>query len=574
MANRFWVGGTAAWDATALLKWSTTTGGVGGAAVPTAADDVFFDANSGAGTVTASGSGVCRNLDFTGFVGTFAGSGGLTVSGTFTWAAGMTRTHTGGVTFNATAGVQGITSNGIAFGGTITLNGVGGTWQLQDAAIVVSTVTLTNGALDTNSKNFTCGSFTASGAAARVLTIANSTVTLTAGNWNLSSSTNLTVSAAGSSLTFATSTAAALAFQSGGFTYGDVTFAGSGTGTLTVSGLPVVRDFRVSNSGGASYVCSTTLTIQRDYIFSGYTGTWSGSGTTLIGRHFTAAAGMTATSITGLTFNATSGSSLITTNGVALNNAITFDGVGGTWVLQDALSTSRGLTLTNGTLDTNGKAVACTRVASVNSNTRALNLTNMTLTLNGLNLVVFDLTGAGMTFSSAGSLIRVNNTGSVLTNVQNFNQGSLAFNNVEFFGTGPGNFSFTSATGASFTSFANNSTAPTLTVLGNNTFGSFALTNPPDTLTLGAGSTQTIGVLTMSGAAGSPLAIRSTVPGTQARLSVPKNNVAGDYIDAQDCVATGGARWFAGKHGVNSGGNNGWRFTDAAPRPPAVKFAA
>ena len=42
-ANRYWVGGTDSWDATPGLKWSTISGGTGGAAVPTSTDDVFFD---------------------------------------------------------------------------------------------------------------------------------------------------------------------------------------------------------------------------------------------------------------------------------------------------------------------------------------------------------------------------------------------------------------------------------------------------------------------------------------------------------------------------------------------------
>jgi len=46
MANRYWVGGTATWDATAGTKWSTTSGGSGGASVPTSIDNVFFDGSS------------------------------------------------------------------------------------------------------------------------------------------------------------------------------------------------------------------------------------------------------------------------------------------------------------------------------------------------------------------------------------------------------------------------------------------------------------------------------------------------------------------------------------------------
>ena len=75
MANRYWVGGTANWDATAGTKWATTSGGAGGAAVPTSADDVFFDAASGAVTCTLTGGyfASCLSLTCTGFTGTLAG---------------------------------------------------------------------------------------------------------------------------------------------------------------------------------------------------------------------------------------------------------------------------------------------------------------------------------------------------------------------------------------------------------------------------------------------------------------------------------------------------------------------
>ena len=81
MASRYWVGGSATWDGTAGSKWSTTSGGAGGAAVPTNADDVFFDANSGSVTVTVSGSRACLNLDTSGFTGTIDfGSSVLTIA--------------------------------------------------------------------------------------------------------------------------------------------------------------------------------------------------------------------------------------------------------------------------------------------------------------------------------------------------------------------------------------------------------------------------------------------------------------------------------------------------------------
>ena len=62
MADRYWVGGTANWDGTAGTKWATTSGGAGGASVPTAADNVFFDAASGAVTVTVAATSNCLNF--------------------------------------------------------------------------------------------------------------------------------------------------------------------------------------------------------------------------------------------------------------------------------------------------------------------------------------------------------------------------------------------------------------------------------------------------------------------------------------------------------------------------------
>ena len=70
MADRYWVGGTANWDGTAGTKWATTSGGAGGSAIPTTADDVYFDNNSGAVTVTVVGSASitnCKSLNFLGF---------------------------------------------------------------------------------------------------------------------------------------------------------------------------------------------------------------------------------------------------------------------------------------------------------------------------------------------------------------------------------------------------------------------------------------------------------------------------------------------------------------------------
>lgn len=76
MANRYWVGGTGTWDSSNTTNWSATSGGTGGASVPTSSDDVFFNANSGSGVVTL-GAATVRTIDLRGFTGSFSSSGGI-----------------------------------------------------------------------------------------------------------------------------------------------------------------------------------------------------------------------------------------------------------------------------------------------------------------------------------------------------------------------------------------------------------------------------------------------------------------------------------------------------------------
>lgn len=118
MAARYWVGGTANWDATAGTKWALTSGGAGGQAVPTSADDVFFTAASGAVTVSVSAAASCLTLIFTGYTGTFTINSGftLTVTGTaITLGAGMTFTP-------GTTGILSTQGNQTAI--TINFNGI------------------------------------------------------------------------------------------------------------------------------------------------------------------------------------------------------------------------------------------------------------------------------------------------------------------------------------------------------------------------------------------------------------------------------------------------------------------
>ena len=197
MADRYWVGGSSTWDATALLKWALTSGGVGGQAVPTASDDVYIDSGSGAVTVTLNATSVCKSLSFTSgsgaFTGTFAGAQPLAISGNLTLVSGMTWSNTSQITFNSTT-AQTITSAGKTLNNLFTFNGVAGSWQLQDALTTTSTagVVLTNGSLDLNNKNLTCVGFGSNNANTRSLIFGTGSIYLTGNAGTIFTTANAT----------------------------------------------------------------------------------------------------------------------------------------------------------------------------------------------------------------------------------------------------------------------------------------------------------------------------------------------------------------------------------------------
>jgi len=211
MADRYWVGGTGTWSSTSTARWSATSGGATGASVPTAADNVFFDANSnvgtGAFTVTMSNSPrVCNNFTASGLDGTMTLAGtsiGLTVSGSLTFqATNFTRTYTGTTTFAATTTGKTITTNGKTLTGGVTFTGSGGGWTLGSALDCGSgTISHLYGTFDTGGYAVTAGSLLSNSSITRTLNLNNSTIILSATSSALVlSGGNLTFNAGTSSI--------------------------------------------------------------------------------------------------------------------------------------------------------------------------------------------------------------------------------------------------------------------------------------------------------------------------------------------------------------------------------------
>ncbi len=109
MADRYWVGGAGNWTSTNTANWSTTSGGAGGATVPTSIDSVFFDDNSGVAgnTVVIGTNAVCSSFYYNAsFVMNFSGSSDLSCHGTTfrIGVASISTLYTGRLKFFNTTG--------------------------------------------------------------------------------------------------------------------------------------------------------------------------------------------------------------------------------------------------------------------------------------------------------------------------------------------------------------------------------------------------------------------------------------------------------------------------------------
>jgi len=285
MADRYWVGGTASWDATAGTKWATTSGGAGGASVPTSVDNVFFDAASGAVTVTVSATADCADLTFTGFTGTFAGTSALNVYGSLTLSTGMTRTYSGALSMLATTSKT-ITSNGKTLG-PITFAGIGGTWVLQDA-FSSGVITHNSGTLDTNDVSVQCSYYSTLSGSGQTLLLKSSTFTCTAlpQAWYMNTGGSTTVNAGTSTIRL---TGNGTIFGGGNKTYNNLSIGGSvGITTLRITGSNTFNTISTTKTQAHTirFTAGTTTTVA-NWTVSGTSGNVVTLDSTVAGSQFT-----------------------------------------------------------------------------------------------------------------------------------------------------------------------------------------------------------------------------------------------------------------------------------------------
>ena len=249
------------------------------------------------------------------------------------------------------------------------------------------------------------------------------------------------------------------------------------------------------------------------------------------------------------TFAATSGTKTITTNGVVIDRQLLFNGIGGTWALQDALTlgaTNGSIRQWAGTFTTNNYSITCTDYkaqASTAVGNRSINLGSSVITLLGSAT-----TNASWQTEDGSYTLTINAGTSTIymaeaytgTSSQLFYGGGKTYYNVVYSGGQPGGF------------------------YQGGTFNSISNSIQPLALSFEAGTTVTVNNFGFSGTAGNLVTMTSSVPGTQWNLAKNTGSkVLVSYCTISDSNITPTGYWFAptNQGNVNGGNNTGWNFS-------------
>ncbi|MFT3908543.1 MAG: gliding motility-associated C-terminal domain-containing protein [Ferruginibacter sp.] len=229
--NYYWIGGTGNWDD--LNHWATTSGGtVLHNYIPTAVDDVFFDAhsfNAAGQTVTLNPQTIlCHDMDWTGVTNMPSLEGAtnslLKIYGSLKFIPAMVVTEFYcAISFEATAGSKTITLAGQSINNNVAFNGIGGGWTLQDT-FNVGWISFNAGTLTTNNQTINVGMFESRGTFSRTLNMGSSTFNVRQ-DWYIEPTTAMTLNC-GTSVINCTLNSFTPIFAGNNLTYYDLNFTG------------------------------------------------------------------------------------------------------------------------------------------------------------------------------------------------------------------------------------------------------------------------------------------------------------------------------------------------------------
>jgi hypothetical protein len=505
MANRYWVGGTADWDATIGLKWALTSGGVGGQLAPTTADSVFFDANSGANTITiGNGTSNAGSLNLTGFTGTLAfGTNSINVA------------SSGGTIFLgvATLNVTGTPVINFTYSGSVGTRTISSS-QLTEANAISFNISAGSDIVNfSNAKNVDFTGFSGS--------VGNSTRAIYG---NLICSTGMTWTAGTLATTFA---------------------ATSGTQQITTNGKTL--DFSLTQNGiGGTVQLQDNLTMgsTRTYtLTNGALDLSSGNRTLSTGRFSSSNSNVRSIAFGTGNIELTGNAATIWTNSSVANFSYT-----GTPTINCTYAGATGTRL----ISNNGTAAQVLNF-NITAGTDEFRL----LAGGGANYGSIDYTGFSGTATSTAAAGNIN----IFRNL-------TISSTCTFSITGPFTFVATSGVQQVTTNgktldcpLIRNGVGGTTQFQDALTQGStraFTVTN--GTVQLKNGVTSTVGAFATSGT--NQKFLQSTLAGSQATLSQASGTVDVSYLTIQDINAVGGATWdaYVDQSNIDAGNNDGWDF--------------
>ena len=301
---RYWVGGTG--NTNDSSHWSLTSGGAGSAGTPGIGDDVFFDANSGSGTVTINAAMSCRSFQTAGSSITSCthnsavtvtvgdatlGANGIAIdlSGFSTYTLGNTTSSAWSLTSTAT-GVQSV--NWTKPSGSVTFNGApNGSWKYLSSHTVSAsaTLTLTGGSVDCAALNHSFGHLALTGSGLRSFSANGSLITLSGTGTVLNvSTTNLILNATSGNLLVSDTSASTKTLTPGtSQVWGNLTINGAPScGSVTVNGAVQFANIAFGQDSNVLMSASQTKTCS-GFSGSGASGHTFSIGSTTPGTQYT-----------------------------------------------------------------------------------------------------------------------------------------------------------------------------------------------------------------------------------------------------------------------------------------------
>lgn len=352
-----------------------------------------FYITAGTYSLTLTTSGAVRDLNFTGFSGTYAQAATTTtVYGNLVFASTMSSTTSTGA-LNMAGTAQTITSNGDTIGCTIAVTT--GTTTLADTFSQNANATLrvTNGNIDFNSQTYTLGTFefgagtgVPSNYGATLVCInlvQNRDLTVGSGGYNISTGTHtltsgtLTIAASytysvqvfssnnsntrsiafgsssileltgfGTVINFGTTTVTGFSYT--GTSNVRLNYSGANTVTISTGNMTAAQAMNFYVIGGTHTVTHSTSATVNNLDFTGFSGTFAQAGGSnfWVYGNLVFSSTMSATGVGAVTgtllMASTIGTKTITTNGITIGCNIYFSGAGGTTQLADSFTQSSG----------------------------------------------------------------------------------------------------------------------------------------------------------------------------------------------------------------------------------------